>query len=162
MYGRCVCVVLVYSCGPLSVSKRALAYLAAGSTWCIGGQHAKEANDEIAKSYAEQMKTAPNHVTHFDLDIVRFNTTVQVRRRLAGIHNRAQHSGSMNNLHEVCRLMQTLFDEDPDLTRSLGEILEDTIVQSGFAAKSGSPVCFLPLTVPDLCTASLLLRAPCC
>ena len=117
------------------MSKRALAYLAAGSTWCIGGQHAKEANDEIAKSYAEQMKTAPNHVTHFDLDIVRFNTTVQVRRRLAGIHNRAQHSGSMNNLHEVCRLMQTLFDEDPDLTRSLGEILEDTIVQSGFAAK---------------------------
>ena len=82
MCERCVRVVLVYSCGPLSVSRCAFTFLAAGSTWCIGGQHAKEANDEIAKSYAEQMKTAPNHVTHYDMDIVRFNTTVQVRRRL--------------------------------------------------------------------------------
>ena len=55
----------------------------------IGGQHNVAPCDEICKDVTTRMGQIEEWVTNFDLRIIKFDTSVEIKRKLAGQHNRA-------------------------------------------------------------------------
>ena len=64
-----------------------------GALWVIGGQHGVAVCDEICKDVTARMGEVEDSMTNFDMRVIKFDTSVEIRRKLAGQHNRAQHSG---------------------------------------------------------------------
>ena len=55
----------------------------------IGGQHGVAACDEICKDVTARMGEVEDWMTNFDVRIIKFDTSVEIRRKLAGQHNTA-------------------------------------------------------------------------
>ena len=60
-----------------------------GALWVIGGQHGVAACDEICKDVTTRMGEVEDWMTNFDVHIMKFDTSVEISRKLAGQHNRA-------------------------------------------------------------------------
>ena len=52
--------------------------------WLIGGQHGVAACDEICKDMTARMGEVEDWMTNFDVRIIKFTTSVMIRRKLAG------------------------------------------------------------------------------
>ena len=70
----------------------------------IGGQHGVAACDEICKDVTARMGEVEDWMTNLDVRIIKFDTSVEIRRKLAGQHNRAQHSGRERTISYNWRL----------------------------------------------------------
>ena len=57
--------------------------------WVIGGQHGVPACDEICRDVTPRMGEVQDSMTNFDVRIIKFDTSLEVRRKVAGQHNRA-------------------------------------------------------------------------
>ena len=83
---RVLCAMLLYSQGALLV---------------IGGQHGVAACDEICKEVTARMGEVEEWMTNFDVRMIKFDTSVEMRRKLAGQHNKAQHGGSESTVAQI-------------------------------------------------------------
>ena len=63
-----------------------------GALWVIGGQHGVAACEEVCKDAIARMSEVENRMINFDVRIIKFDTSVEITPKLAGQHNRAQHS----------------------------------------------------------------------
>ena len=71
-----------------------------GALWVIRGQHGVAACDEIYKDVTARMGEVKDCMTNFDVRIIKFDTSVEIRRKLAGQHSRAQHCGCESSLSQ--------------------------------------------------------------
>ena len=55
-----------------------------GAMWVIGGQHGVEACDEICKVLSARMGELEDRMTNFDVRIIKFDASVDIRRKVAG------------------------------------------------------------------------------
>ena len=83
-----------------------------GAVWVIGGRHAIAACDGICNDVSARMGHVQDRLTNFDLRIVKFDTSAEIRQKLAGQHNRAQHSGRESSVPQALNNFLRLAAED--------------------------------------------------
>ena len=109
-----------------------------GALWVIGGQHGVAACDEICKDVTARMGEGEDWMTNFDVRIIKFDTSVEIRRKLAGQHNRAQHSGRESSVPQLLNNFLQLAAEDTQCKKTVVTLMCEAIVEAGLTAKSGN------------------------
>ena len=72
-----------------------------GALWVIAGQHSVAAWDQICKDVTTRMGEVEDWMTNFDVRIIKFDTSLEITRKLAGQHDRAQHSGRESSVPQL-------------------------------------------------------------
>ena len=72
-----------------------------GALWVIGGQHGVVACDEIRKDVTARMGEVEHWMTCFDVRIIKFDTSIEIRRKLAREHHGAQCSPTVQQFRTV-------------------------------------------------------------
>ena len=80
--------------------------------WVIGSQHGVAACDEICKGVLARMGEVKELMTDFDVCIIKFATSVEIRWKMAGQQNKAQHSGRESSAPQLLSNFLKLADED--------------------------------------------------
>ena len=106
--------------------------------WVIGGQHGVAACAEICKDMTERMGNFAERMTNFDVCIIKFDTSVEIRRKLAGQHNRLQHSGRESSVPQLLNNFLQLAAEDTQCNKTLVTLMCEAIMGAGLAANSGN------------------------
>ena len=109
-----------------------------GALWVIGGQHGVAACDEICNDVTARMGEVEDWMTNFDLRIIKFDTSVETRRKLAGQHNRAQHSGRESNVPQLLNNFLHLAADNTQCKKTIVTLMCEAIVEAGLTAKSGN------------------------
>ena len=78
----------------------------------IGGQHGVATCDEICKGVTARMGVVEDWMTNFDVRIIKFDTSLEIRQKVAGQHNRAQHSGRESSVPQLLKNFLQLAAED--------------------------------------------------
>ena len=78
-----------------------------GALWVIGGQHGIAACDEICKDVTARKGEVEDWMTKFDVHIIKFDTSVEMRPKLAEQRNRAQHSGRESSAAQLLHFPTT-------------------------------------------------------
>ena len=135
-----------------------------GALWVIGGQHGIAACDEICKDVTARMGEVEDWMTNFDARIIKFDTSAEIRRKLAGQHNRAQHSGRESSVPQLLNNFLPLVAEDTQCKKTIVTLMCQAIVEAGLTAKSGNmetivkqmrPVAHMALTCGTIFTDAL-------
>lgn len=121
--------------------RKTTSLFSAGCLWVLGGQHGVLATDILRQLC--KMTDPPEWMCFYDVSVVKFATSVEDRRKLAGQHNRAQHSGRETTIAGVMKIFNLTIASDPKCIKSLKDILFDTVQSAGMGAKKGSAVCCL-------------------
>ena len=108
-----------------------------GALWVIGGQHGVAACDEICKDAKPRIGEVKDWMTNFDVRIIKFDTSLEMRRKLAGQHNRAQHSGRESSVPQLLNNILQLAAEDTQCNKTFVTLMCEAIVETGLTAKSG-------------------------
>ena len=106
--------------------------------WVIGGQHGVAACDEICKDVTARMGKVEDWMTNFDVRIIKFDTSLEMRRKLARQHNRAQHSGRETSVPQLLNTFLQLAAEDTRCKKTVVTLMCEAIVEAGLTAKSGN------------------------
>ena len=77
-------------------------------------------------------------MTTFDVRIIKFYTSLEIRQKLAGHHNRAQHSGRESSVPQGFNDFLQLAAEDTQCKKTLVTLMCEAIVEAGLMAKYGS------------------------
>ena len=77
-------------------------------------------------------------MTNFDVRIIKFDTSVEIGRKLAGQHNRAQHSGRESSVPQLLNNFLQLAAEDTQCKKTVVTLMCEAIVEAGLTAKSGN------------------------
>ena len=109
-----------------------------GALWVIGGQHNVAACDEICKDVTSRMGEVEDWMTNFDVRIIKFDTSVEIRRQLAGQHNTAQHSGRESTVPEMWNNFLQVAAENTQCKKTIVTLMCEAIVEAGLTAKSGN------------------------
>ena len=109
-----------------------------GALWVIGGQHGVAACDEICKDVTARMGEGEDWTTNFDVRIIKFDTSIEIRRKMAGQHNRAQHSGRESSVPQLLNMFLQLAAEDIQCKKTAVTLMCEAIVEAGLTAKSGN------------------------
>ena len=104
----------------------------------IGGQHGVAPCDEICKDVIARMGEVEDWMTNFDVRIIKFDTSVEIRRKLVGQHNRAQHSGRESSVPQLLNNFLQLAAEDTQCKKTVVTLMCEAIVEAGLTAKSGN------------------------
>ena len=79
-----------------------------GVMWVTGGQHGVAAWDEMCNDVTARMGEVEDWMAYFYVRIIKFDTSVEMRRKLVGQHNRAQHSGRESSVPHLLSNSYTL------------------------------------------------------
>ena len=109
-----------------------------GALWVIGGQHGVAACDEICKDVTARMREVEDWMTNFDVRIIKLDTSVAIKRKLAGQHNRAQHSGRESSVPQLLNNFLQLAAQDTQCKKTMVTLMCEAIVEAGLTAKSGN------------------------
>ena len=104
----------------------------------IGGQHGVAVCDEICKDVTARMGEVEDSMTYFDVRIIKFDTSLEIRRKPAGQHNRAQHIGRESNVPQLLNNFLQLAAEDTQCNKTVVTLMCEAIVEAGLTAKSGN------------------------
>ena len=77
-------------------------------------------------------------MTNFDVRIIKFDTSLEIRRTLAAQHNRAQHSGRESSVAQLLNSFLQLVAEDTPCKKTIVTLMCEAIVEAGLTAKSGN------------------------
>ena len=77
-------------------------------------------------------------MTNFNVRIIKFDTSVEIRRKLARQHNRAQHSGRESTVPQLLNNFLQLAAKDTRCKKTVVTLMCQAIVEAGLPAKSGS------------------------
>ena len=106
-----------------------------GALWVIGGQRAVAACDEICKGVTTRMGEVEDWMTNFDVRIIKFDTFLEIKRQLAGQHNRSQHTGRESNVPQLLNNFLQLATEDTHCTKTVVTLMCEAILEAGLTAK---------------------------
>ena len=109
-----------------------------GALWVIGGQHGVAACDEICKDVTARMGEVEDWMTYFDVRIIKFDTSLEMRRKLAAQHNRAQHSGLESSVPQLLNNFLQLAVDDTQCKKTVVTLMCEAIVEAGLTATFGS------------------------
>ena len=104
----------------------------------IGGQHSAAACDEIFKGVTASMGEVEDWMTNFDVRIINFDTSLEIRRKLAGQHNRAQRSGRESNVPQLLDIFLQLAAEDAQCKKTGVTLMCEVIVEAELTTKAGN------------------------
>ena len=104
----------------------------------IGGQHGVAACDEICKAVTPRMGEVEDWMTNFHVRTIKCDTSLEIRRRLAGQHNRGQHIGRESSVPQQLNNFLQLAAEDTQCKKTLVTLKCEAIVEAGPTAKSGN------------------------
>ena len=90
-----------------------------GALCVIGGQHGVAACDEICKDVTARMGEVEDSMTTFDVRIIKFDTSLEIRRKLDGQHNKAQHSGRESSVPQPLNNFLQLAAEDTQCKKTV-------------------------------------------
>ena len=124
-----------------------------GDLLVIGGQHNVEACDQICKDLTARMGEVKDWMTNFDVRIITSDTSVDIRRKLGGQHNRAQDSGCENRSPQLLDNFLQLAAEDTQCKKTVVTSMCEAIVEAGLTAKSGNTETFVKQMRPAPHTA---------
>ena len=108
-----------------------------GALWVIGGQHSA-ACDEFCKDVTARMGEVEDGMANFDVRMITFDTSVEIRRKPVRKHNRAQHSGHESNAPQLLNKFLRVAAEDTQCKKIVVTLMYVAIVEAGLGAKSGS------------------------
>ena len=77
-------------------------------------------------------------MTIFDVRSIKFDTSLEIRRKLAWQHNRAQHSGRQSNAPQMLNSFLQPATEDTQFKKTIVTFMSEAIVEAGLTAKSGN------------------------
>ena len=77
-------------------------------------------------------------MTKFDVRIIKFDTSVERRRKLGRQHNRAQHSGRESSVPQLLNNFLQLAGEETQGKKTVVTFICEAIVEAGLIAKSGN------------------------
>ena len=100
-----------------------------GALWVIGGQHGVAACDAICKDVIARMGEVEDWMAKFDVRIIKFYTSVEIRRKLARQHNRARHSGRASNVPQPLNNFLQLVAEDTQCKTTSVTLMCEAIVE---------------------------------
>ena len=109
-----------------------------GALWVVGGQHGVAACDEFCKYVIARMGEVEDWMTNFDVRIIKFDTSVEIRQKLAGQHNRAQHSGRESSVPQLLNNFLQLATEDIQCNKMVVTLMCEAILEAGRTVKSGN------------------------
>ena len=75
-------------------------------------------------------------MTNFDVRIIKFDTSLEIRRKLLGQHNRAQHSGRESSVPQLLNNFLLLAAEDTQCKMTIVTLMCEAIVEARMTAKS--------------------------
>ena len=104
----------------------------------IGGQHGVAACDEICKDVTAKIGEVEDWMTNFDVRIIKFDTSLEIRRKLAEQHNGAQHSGRESSVPQLLNSFLHLAAEDTQCKKTVVALMCEAIVEAGLTAQSGN------------------------
>ena len=84
------------------------------------------------------MGEVEDYMTNFDVRIINFDTSVEIRRKLAGQHNRAQHIARDSSALQLLNNFLQLAAEDTHCKKTVVTLMYEAIVEAGLTAKSGN------------------------
>ena len=109
-----------------------------GALWEIGGQRGVAACDEICKDMTARMGEVEDRMTTFDVRIIKFDTSLEIRLKLARQHNRAQDSGRESGVPQPLNNFLQLVIEDTQCKKTAVTLMCEAIVEAGLTAKCGN------------------------
>ena len=109
-----------------------------GAVWVIGRQHGVAACDDICKDVTARMGEVEDWMTNFDVRIIKFDTSVEIWRNLAGQHIRAQHNGRESSVPQLLKNFLQLAAEDTQCKQTVVTLMCEAIVEAGLTAKSSN------------------------
>ena len=77
-------------------------------------------------------------MTNCDVRIIKFDTSLEIRRKLARQHNRAQHSGRESNVPQLLNNFLQLVAKDTQCKKTVVTLMCKAIVEAGLTTKSGT------------------------
>ena len=104
----------------------------------IGGQHGVVACDEICKDVTARMAGVEDWMTHCDVRIIKFDTSLEIRQKLARQHNTAQHNGRESSVPQLLNNLLQLAAEDTQCKKIVVTLMCEAIVEAGLTTKSGN------------------------
>ena len=118
----------------------------------IAGQHGVAACDEICKDVTARLGEVEDWMTKFCFRIIRFDTSMESRRKLAGQHTRAQHSGRESSvpqlLNNFLQLAAEVAAEDTQCKKRVVTLICEAIVEMGLTPKSSNRETILKQMTP--------------
>ena len=130
----------------------------------VGGQHGVAASDEICKDVTARMGEVEDWMTNFEVRIIKFDTSREIRRKLAEQHNRAQHSGGESSVPHLLNNFLQLAAKYTQCKKAVVTLMCEAIAEAGLTAKSGNtetivkqmrPAAHMPLTCGTTFTNAL-------
>ena len=109
-----------------------------GALWVIGCQHGVAAGDEICKDVTARMGEVEDWMTTFDARVIKFDTSLEMRRNMAGLHNRAQHSGRESSVPQLLNNFLQLAAKDTQCKKTIVTLMCEAMVEARMTAKSGN------------------------
>ena len=100
--------------------------------------HGVAACDEICKDGTTMMGELEDWMTNFDVRIIKFDTSVEIRRQLAGQHNRAQHNGRESSVPQPLNNFLQLAAEETQCKKAVVTLMCEAVVEAGLTAKCGN------------------------
>ena len=104
----------------------------------IGGQQGVAACDDIFKDMTARMGEVEDWMTNVDVRIIKFDTSLEIRRKVAGQHNRAQHRGRESSVRQLLNNFLQLAAEDTQCKKTFVTLMCEAIAEAGLTAKSGN------------------------
>ena len=77
-------------------------------------------------------------MTNFDVRIIKFDTSLEITRKLGGQHNQAQHSGRESTVPQTMNNFLQLAADDAQCKKTVVTVMCEAIVEVGLTAKSGN------------------------
>ena len=77
-------------------------------------------------------------MTNFDVRIIKFDTSLEIKGKPPGQHNRAQRSGRESSVPQLLNNFLQLAAEDTQCKKTVVTLMCEAIVEAGLAAKSGN------------------------
>jgi hypothetical protein len=114
-----------------------------GDRYILGGQHGFEASGEIHDDYLKKNQDPPKWCSHFNAKVIKGGTSLQIRRKISGAHNKVQHAGSTSVLSEIGLAFLIVY-HDPKLSHySISDAVLATYENTGMSVKGeeGGVVC---------------------
>ena len=84
------------------------------------------------------MGEVEDRMTNFDVRILKFDTSLEIKRKRAAQHYRAQYSGRESSVPQVLNNFLQLAAEDTQCKKTVVTLICEAIVQAGLTAKSGN------------------------
>ena len=95
----------------------------------------------IRDEYLTERESPPPWTMKFNCRVIKMDTPLKIRRKCAGSHNKAQHSGSGNSVAETLACFDRLLDDPDSEKKSISDLVLETYEDAGINPEKSTPVC---------------------